>query len=87
MGLAEHRSQCLSRRALADPKLRDVFIDAITTAASAAGGPGGWLEQEIASAYAQILKRPSKIRTSSAPTPRVLSAHVQMMNSNSVLNG
>ena len=44
----------LSRRALADPKLRDVFIDAITTAASVAGGPGGWLEQDISRAYAQI---------------------------------
>ena len=44
----------LSRRALANPKLRDVFIDAITTAASVAGGPGGWLEQNISRAYAQI---------------------------------
>ena len=44
----------LSRRALADPTLRDVFIDAISTAASVAGGPGGWLEQEIARAYLQI---------------------------------
>jgi spore coat protein CotH len=44
----------LSRRAFADPTLRDVFIEAITAAASTAGGPGGWIEQEIARAYAQI---------------------------------
>jgi len=44
----------LSRRALADPTLRDAFIETLTAAATAAGGPGGWIEQEIARAYTQI---------------------------------
>jgi hypothetical protein len=44
----------LSRRALVDPALRDVFVNAITTAGAVAGGPGGWFEQEIVRAYTQI---------------------------------
>jgi spore coat protein CotH len=44
----------LSRRAFAVPALRAAFIDAVSRAANAAGGPGGWLEQEIIKEYNQI---------------------------------
>nr|UXE44173.1 hypothetical protein Hi04_10k_c1170_00020 [uncultured bacterium] len=44
----------LSRRALADPALRDFFVETVKAAASSAGGPGGWMDQEIGRAYSQI---------------------------------
>jgi hypothetical protein len=44
----------LSRRALAVPELLAVYRDTLSTAADAAGGAGGWLEQEIVKEYEQI---------------------------------
>jgi hypothetical protein len=44
----------LSRRALAVPELLSVYRDTLRLAADAAGGAGGWLEQEIVKEYAQI---------------------------------
>ena len=45
----------LSRRSLAITPLRDAFISNLQNAGLAAGGPGGWLEQEIIRAYLQIV--------------------------------
>jgi spore coat protein CotH len=44
----------LSRRVLAIPAYKQLFQDTLRLAADAAGGPGGWLEQEIAKEYDQI---------------------------------
>jgi spore coat protein CotH len=44
----------LTRRALAIPALRNSFVETISSAAMLAGGPGGWLEQEITREYSQI---------------------------------
>jgi len=41
----------LSRRAFAIPALRNLFVETISRAAMIAGGPGGWLEHEIARKY------------------------------------
>ena len=44
----------LTRRALAVPSLLASFVDGLVKAMTAAGGPGGWMEQEIARAYGLI---------------------------------
>jgi hypothetical protein len=44
----------LSHRLLAIPANLQLFQDTLRAAADAAGGPGGWLEQEIEKDYAQI---------------------------------
>ena len=44
----------LTRRSLAVPQLRQAYLEALVKAAALAGGPGGWLEQEIARLYSQI---------------------------------
>ncbi|MGH9719492.1 MAG: CotH kinase family protein [Bryobacteraceae bacterium] len=44
----------LTRRVLADAKLRAYFLEALERAMELAGGPGGWLEQEIDRASEQI---------------------------------
>jgi spore coat protein CotH len=50
-------SNVLTRRAFlsgAAPRLRQMFEVALMNAAMTAGGPGGWLEQEIAREYNQV---------------------------------
>jgi len=44
----------LTRRALAIPENLAIFRAALARAADAAGGPGGWLEQEVMKEYLQI---------------------------------
>ena len=44
----------LSKRALAIPSLLALYSDTLRIAADAAGGEGGWLEQEIMKEYRQI---------------------------------
>jgi spore coat protein CotH len=44
----------LSMRALAVPEFLDLYRSTLARAAALAGGPGGWLEQEIARQYQQI---------------------------------
>jgi spore coat protein CotH len=44
----------LARRTLAIPELKDVFVSTLINGALQAGGPGGWLEQEILGEYNQI---------------------------------
>jgi hypothetical protein len=44
----------LTKRALAIPELLTLYRNQLALAASIAGGPGGWLEQEIQREYAQI---------------------------------
>jgi len=44
----------LARRALAIPELLAIYRNALVRAAEVAGGPGGWLEQEITREYQQI---------------------------------
>jgi len=44
----------LSRRSLGFPELLNVYRNALAMAATLAGGPGGWLETEIAKEYQQI---------------------------------
>jgi len=44
----------LSRRSAANPDLLAIYLNAVARAANAAGGPGGWLEQEINKEYQQI---------------------------------
>jgi len=44
----------LMSRALKVPNLASIFADTLLKAISSAGGPGGWLEQEVAKEYAQI---------------------------------
>ena len=44
----------LSRRALAQPDLLADYLDYLRLASDIAGGPGGWLEQEINKEYEQI---------------------------------
>jgi uncharacterized protein (TIGR03437 family) len=44
----------LSRRALAVPDVRAAYLAMLAHAAGLAGGPGGWLEQEIEHDYQQI---------------------------------
>lgn len=44
----------LVRRALATPELRSFFYSEIVRAGEIAGGPGGWLDQEIDREYGQI---------------------------------
>ena len=47
-------SNVLAWRALAVPELRAAYVNGVLESAASAGGPGGWLEQEIARVYAQI---------------------------------
>jgi spore coat protein CotH len=47
-------SNVLSRRAIAVPELFTLYRDTLRMAADAAGGAGGWLEQEIIRVYEQI---------------------------------
>lgn len=56
---AEHptvweRRNVLLRRALGFPEFRDVYLQRLAQAMILAGGPGGWLEQEIERQYSQI---------------------------------
>jgi hypothetical protein len=55
----------LMRRTVAIPALRSYFIGVLLNSMASAGGPGGWLEQEIAREYAQIhasaLEDPNKV--------------------------
>lgn len=44
----------LARRALQDPKLRKLYLEALAKAAELAGGPGGWLEGELDRLYDQV---------------------------------
>lgn len=44
----------LMRRTLAVPGMQAVYVDALKRTIAAAGGAGGWMEQEIARAYALI---------------------------------
>ncbi|MBI4471840.1 MAG: CotH kinase family protein [Acidobacteria bacterium] len=44
----------LTRRAIAIPELQNVYVDTLLESATSAGGPGGWLEQEVARLYALI---------------------------------
>src|SRR6185295_8949130 len=48
------QSNVLSRRALAIPEFLALYRNGLARAADAAGGPGGWLEQEITKEYQQI---------------------------------
>lgn len=41
----------LMRRSLAVPELRDTYLSTLVKSAETAGGPGGWLEQEITRQY------------------------------------
>ena len=47
-------SNVLSKRSAATPELLALYLDAVARAAQIAGGPGGWLEQEINKEYQQI---------------------------------
>ncbi|MSO19005.1 MAG: hypothetical protein EXQ56_00845 [Acidobacteria bacterium] len=64
---ARTQQNVLMRRAMQVPALRDLYLDAVRRAALAAGGPGGWLEKELARAYEQIreaaLSDPAKLTT------------------------
>jgi spore coat protein CotH len=55
----------LMRRTLAIPAMRAAFVNVLLQSIASAGGPGGWLEQEIAREYAQIraaaLEDPNKL--------------------------
>ncbi len=44
----------LTRKLLAAPEMRDFFLGELFRAATLAGGPGGFLEQEVTRDYAQI---------------------------------
>lgn len=44
----------LMRRAVAIPEFRQLYLQTLVRAAATAGGPGGWLEQEINRQYNQI---------------------------------
>lgn len=44
----------LARRAMAVPELRRTYLAAIVKAAMLAGGPGGWMEQELERLYSQV---------------------------------
>jgi uncharacterized protein (TIGR03437 family) len=44
----------LARRALQVPELRQLYLASLMKAAEIAGGPGGWLEQELDRLYSQI---------------------------------
>lgn len=44
----------LARRALQDPELRRLYLEALVKVADLAGGPGGWLEQELDRLYYQV---------------------------------
>ena len=55
----------LKRRTMLIPAMRAYFIDILLKSMASAGGPGGWLEQEIAREYAQVraaaLEDPNKV--------------------------
>ncbi|MCX6636021.1 MAG: CotH kinase family protein [Acidobacteria bacterium] len=44
----------LARRAMQVPELRKTYLDALAKASTLAGGPGGWMDQEINRLYYQI---------------------------------
>ncbi|MCS7316452.1 MAG: CotH kinase family protein [Bryobacterales bacterium] len=44
----------LARRALQVPQLRKLYLEALVKASQLAGGPGGWLEQELDRLYDQV---------------------------------
>ncbi len=44
----------LSRRVLQDPELRRLYLEAVVKVAELAGGPGGWLGQELERLYEQV---------------------------------
>ena len=52
LGVTE--SNVLARRALAVPELHALYVDTLLRAADLAGGPGGWMEQEIRREYNQV---------------------------------
>ena len=62
---AGHLANNLMRRTMLIPAMRAYFIDILLKSMASAGGPGGWLEQEIAREYAQVraaaLEDPNKV--------------------------
>lgn len=57
----------LGRKSLEVPELRKAYLDSLEEIAVSAGGPGGWLEQEIARAYQQV--RASALADTAKPHP------------------
>ena len=55
----------LMRRTMSIPAMRAYFIDILLKSMASAGGPGGWLEQEITREYTQVraaaLEDPNKV--------------------------
>ena len=68
----------LSRRMLTYPELRTHYLEQIQRAASLAGGPGGWLEQEIDREYNQI--RTAALEDSRKRCPDASGVHVPCTN-------
>jgi len=68
----------LARRAMAVPDLRNAYLDTLFRATQSAGGPGGWLEQEIDREYNLI--RQSALEDPNKRCPDAGGGHVPCTN-------